>query len=100
MEETTWNELYHGKSTATPNGHLAGYETEFAVQEVLKGEKTMQKVVLHHYERTGDEIPNGLKTDFKPQRDRLYLLLLKMESPGRFGPISHPGSYGGELIPE
>jgi len=98
-EETTWNELYRGRSTATPNVHLVGYQTEFAVQKVLKGEKTTQKFVLHHYERTGDDIPSSIKTDFKPQRDRLYLLLLRMESAGRFGLITRPGTYGEELNP-
>ncbi|TAJ91902.1 MAG: hypothetical protein EPO31_13625 [Gammaproteobacteria bacterium] len=71
--ETTWNELYRGRSTATPNGHLAGYQTEFSVQKVLKGEKTTQKFVLHHYERTGDDIPSSIKTDFNPHRAIGYI---------------------------
>jgi hypothetical protein len=98
-EETTWNDLYRGRSSATPNEHLTGYQTEFAAQEVLKGEKTTQKFVLHHYERTGESIPSSIKTDFKPQRDQLYLLLLRMESEGRFGPITHAKTYGEELNP-
>jgi hypothetical protein len=96
-EETTWSELYKGRTNGTwPNEHLTGYQTDFAVKEVLKGEKTTRKVVLHHYERNTQ---TSLKTDFKPQRDRLYLLLLRMESGGRFGPITRPGTFGEELIP-
>lgn len=74
-----------------PTVHLAGYQTEFEVQEVLKGEKEMKKFVLHHYERINTP---SLAIDFEPERDRLYLLFLKKEANGRFAPITRRGEHG------
>jgi hypothetical protein len=65
---------------------LMGYQTEFAVQEVLKGDKSLKKFVLHHYERGGKEWAVNT-IDFKPDPDQLYLLFLKKEGDGRFVPI-------------
>lgn len=79
-----------------PTVHLAGYQTEFEVQEMLKGEKEMKKFVLHHYERIN--IPS-LTIDFEPERDRLYLLFLKKEVEGRFAPITRRGEHGLETTP-
>ena len=78
-----------------PMVHLAGYQTEFEVQELLKGEKEMKKFVLHHYERIN--IPS-LAINFEPQRDRSYLLFLKKEADGRFAPITRRGEHGTETI--
>jgi len=89
-EETT-------EPNVEPTAHLAGYQTEFEVQEVLKGEKKTKKFVLHHYERIN--IPS-LAIDFEPQRDRSYLLFLKKEADGRFAPITRRGEYGTETTPE
>lgn len=80
----------------TPRVHLAGFETEFAVHEVLKGDKSEKKFVLHHYEEVrrdgwNSSTPYPFRIEFKPERDHLYLLILKKEAEGRFAPIGHPG---------
>jgi len=73
-----------------------GYQTEFTVQEVLKGDNTAKKFVLHHYERIGQDgwnsnTPDPFRIDFKPEVDRWYLLILKQEAEGRFAPIPRGG---------
>jgi hypothetical protein len=95
VDETTWP----GQS---PPVHLVGYQTEFTVQEVLKGDNTAKKFVLHHYERTGQDgwnsnRPDPFRIDFKPEVDRWYLLILKQEAEGRFAPIPRGG---GEMLPD
>jgi len=104
-EQTTWFEHYRGRSDTTPTVYLTGYQTEFAVQELLKGEKAMAKFVLHHYERVtpvnwSSSMRFPLEIDFKPDRDRLYLLILKKEAEGRFAPITRPGVYGEDTTPQ
>ena len=85
VDETTWP----GQS---PPVHLVGYQTEFTVQEVLKGDKSVKKFVLHHYERSGENMAS-MGIDFKPDPAQSYLLFLKKEADGRFAPIT---SGGGE----
>ncbi|MGA2544518.1 MAG: hypothetical protein ABSG78_23455 [Verrucomicrobiota bacterium] len=75
-----------------PRIPLVGYQTEFTVQEVLKGDKSVKKFVLHHYERSGENMAS-MGIDFKPDPAQSYLLFLKKEADGRFAPIT---SGGGE----
>ena len=89
VDETTMTNM-------SPPVHLLGYETEFAVQEVLKGSQAAKNLVLHHYERTGEDFlgetsTNWVWNEFKPGSDRLYLLMLKKEADGRFTPIPEGG---------
>jgi hypothetical protein len=69
----------------TPPIPLQGYETEFAVQEVLKGDKSLKKFVLHHYERSGEDMAS-LRIKFEPDPLQLYVLFLNKEAEGRFAP--------------
>jgi len=77
-----------------PTIYLTGYHTEFAVQGVLKGDKSAKQFVLHHYEQTGRGTYNPHRDpwslNFKPDPDQSYILLLNNEAAGLFRPI--PGS--------
>ena len=62
-----------------PETHYAGFETQFAVQKIFKGDSSLTKLNFHHYQRM----------DFDPEPfhlelDQPYLLILKQDSDGRF----------------
>lgn len=64
-----------------------GVETRFTVSAVLKGDKEIQTLVLHHYRDDGVLIPNGPSlVSFDPERKRTYLLFLVRENDGRYAP--------------
>src|SRR5262249_22220311 len=76
--------------------HVVGVDTRFNISAVLKGEKTMKNLVLHHY-RTVDganvpHVPNGPSfISFTPAGDeslnqQAYLLFLNREADGRYAP--------------
>jgi hypothetical protein len=81
--------------TGLPPVYLAGYQTEFAVQNVLKGDKSAKKFTLHHYEHTETPPNQGYRDvqfiDFKPEPEQSYVLILNKEADGLFRPI--PGDY-------
>ena len=81
----------------TPVVQLMGYQTEFAVTEVLAGDPTTKRIVLHHYERLSDY--QCIQIDFQPDTERLYLLILKKDAQGQYGPISRFGVSGAETMP-
>jgi hypothetical protein len=81
---------------------VIGVETRFAVSGVLKGDKTLKDLVLHHY-RPGPDgmiVPNGptfvyFAVSENPSAPRrTYMLFLQREADGRFAPVvgqSDPG---------
>jgi hypothetical protein len=102
VDTKTWSELYHGKADCSPPQYLAGYETEFVVKSMLKGENGTKRFVFRHYESlppsTWDNSrPYPLSIDFQPKPEDLYLLLLKKEKENYFTPMRRTGVYGEEL---
>lgn len=66
---------------------VIGVETKFTVSAVLKGDKEIRTLVLHHYRDDGGIIPNGpCLVSFNPEMERTYLLFLVREGDGRFAP--------------
>jgi hypothetical protein len=66
---------------------VIGVETKFAVSAVLKGNKDMKDLVLHHYRPDGVKVPNGpLLVCFDLAKQRTYLLFLVRETDGRYAP--------------
>jgi hypothetical protein len=68
-----------------------GVETSFEVLSVLKGEKSLKKIVLHHLraEKPKDIPPSGpMPITFKPTEKKRFLLFLKLESDGRYRPLT------------
>ncbi len=73
---------------------LAGLSTEFEISLVVKGDKDMKKLVLHHYRLKEQDIPtvNGPSlVSFDPKQGSSFLLYLRREADGRFAPVS--GQY-------
>jgi hypothetical protein len=65
---------------------------------------------MHHYsenyiltdsdKRLGYRIKPPMLVAFSPSNKDSYLLFLKKEAEGRFGPLTRPGAYGQELGPD
>jgi hypothetical protein len=70
---------------------VAGLSTEFQVRLVLKGDKQLNKFVLHHYKLEHEQAmingPNFVVFDSKPWPKR-YLLFLLREPDGRYAPVT------------
>lgn len=104
--------------TAGPDLRLVGVSTEFAVSVVMKGDKSVTKLTLHHYRM--DTLPQMTVVtggpnlaSFDPNSPAHFLLFLHRESDGRYSPVSGqadpvlfsilslPASPGsGEFIPK
>lgn len=71
---------------------VVGVTTEFQVSGVMKGDRTLKKVVLHHY-RYENAIPargaNFVKFEQAGEfpTSKHYLLFLKKEADGRYAPV-------------
>lgn len=76
----------------TPDVHMIGVETEFEPQAILKGEKTVTKLVMHHYRFANEqEARNRGRPNFAyfdPKKDQRFLLFLVREADGRYAPVS------------
>jgi hypothetical protein len=74
---------------------VMGVETRFAVSGVLKGDKTLKDLVLHHYRPApgGMRVSNGptfvyFAVSEKPSVPRrTYILFLHREADGRYAPV-------------
>lgn len=68
-----------------------GVETQFRVSTVLKGDKALKELVLHHYRAPK---PNEIYTNgpnlvsFDPSKKRSFLVFLVREADGRYAPTS------------
>jgi hypothetical protein len=73
-----------------PAQPVIGVETAFAVSAVVKGDKELKNVILHHYraneERSGPVANEPILIAFKPEEKRKFLLFLKREADGRYAP--------------
>jgi|ERR1043165_8339732 hypothetical protein len=67
-----------------------GQSSEISVRLVMKGPKDLKKITLHHYREPGP--PLALFGDnllrFDPKKYERYLLFLKLESDGRYAPVT------------
>ena len=66
-----------------------GVETAFKSAAVLKGDKTVEQFVLHHYreaEPPDVELNGPFLVSFDPSHPGFYLLFLIRETDGRFAP--------------
>lgn len=74
-----------------PDVHVMGVETKFEIKLVMKGDKDVRALTLHHYrfedtQKMMINMPN-LAT-FDPKDYHKYLLFLKRETDGRYAPVS------------
>ena len=69
---------------------VVGVETQFAVSKVLKGDRTVKTVTVHHYRFAGQTIasngPELLAFDEKEKTP--YRLFLVREKDGRYAPVA------------
>jgi hypothetical protein len=66
---------------------VIGVETKFEVSAVLKGDKSLKILVLHHYRADAIKVPNGPGfVSFDPAKERTFLLFLVREADGRYAP--------------
>ena len=77
---------------------VIGVETKFAVSAVLKGDKSVKDLILHHYRADAVIVPNGpTLVSFDPAKKQTYLLFLVRETDGRYAPAfgqADPGLCG------
>jgi hypothetical protein len=76
-----------------------GVETKFRIAGVLKGDKNLTKVTMHHY-RLKEAVKAGINDPhllfFNPEDKAEFLLFLVREADGRYAPTSgqtDPGLY-------
>jgi hypothetical protein len=78
---------------------VIGVETRFAVSAVLKGDKAIKDLVLHHYRSDVKETPRDIAAGyvpsvpngptfvyFEPAKKREFLIFLVREADGRYAP--------------
>jgi hypothetical protein len=73
-----------------PDVHVVGLSSEFEVSLVLKGDKSLMKLVVHHYRLANPKQRMGNAPDlaaFDPTESTRYLLFLQRESDGRYAPF-------------
>ncbi len=74
-----------------PDVHVVGLSTHFYIKLVMKGDKTMKALVLHHCRlaNPGELMMNGPElAEFDPKGFSNYLLFLHREADGRYAPVS------------
>jgi hypothetical protein len=83
---------------------VIGVETGFAVSAVLKGDKALKDIVLHHYRFDKIVAANGPDlVSFVLAEKRTYLLFLVREADGRYAPAFgqvDPGTWGISVLGE
>jgi len=75
----------------SPDVHVVGLSTEFAISVVMKGDKSLKKCVLHHYRLTNPKemmINGPMLASFDPKQQPRFLLFLHQEADGRYAPVS------------
>jgi hypothetical protein len=74
-----------------PDIHVIGLSTEFNISVVVKGDKSVKQVTLHHYRLAVPEqgTMNGPSlAAFDPKQNTRFLLFLHREADGRYSPVS------------
>src|SRR2546427_8348483 len=75
----------------SPDVHVVGSSTEFAISVVMKGDKSLKKCALHHYRLTNPKemmINGPMLASFDPEQHTRFLLFLHREADGRYSPVS------------
>jgi len=75
----------------SPDVHVVGLSTEFAISVVMKGDKSLKKCVLHHYRLTNPkEMRNNgpMLASFDLKQHTRFLLFLHQKADGRYAPVS------------
>ena len=75
----------------SPDVYVDGLSTQFDIDVVMKGEKSLKKCVLHHFRLTNPKeimknAPN--LASFDPRQHNCFLLFLHREADGRYAPVS------------
>jgi hypothetical protein len=69
-----------------------GLSTDFDVNVVVKGDKDLKHIVLHHYRFANAKdrlIPDAPElVSFAPSKTKSWLLFLQKEADGRYAPIN------------
>jgi hypothetical protein len=66
-----------------------GVETSFKVLTVLKGERDIKQLVLHHFALASAPASRGpLLVSFKPEDKKQFLMFLQKEADGRYVAVS------------
>ena len=79
----------HGGHPNRDGQPVIGVETTFEVSAVLKGEKAIKDLILHHYRPDKMELPNAptfLAFDIKAKRT--FRLFLVRQADGRYAPVA------------
>lgn len=74
-----------------PDVHVVGLSTGFDISVVMKGNKSVKKVTLHHYRLAESKqlMENGpCLASFDPKQPARFLLFLHREADGRYSPVS------------
>ena len=68
---------------------VIGVETKLRVLVILKGDKSLKEIVLHHYRLAGDPASTDgvMLTTFDPKTPHPFLLFLVREQDGRYAPL-------------
>lgn len=79
--------LEGGKPLGLP---VIGVESTFHIATVLKGDKALKELTLHHYREADPErsavIDGPSFSSFNPSKPQAYLLFLRREADGRYAP--------------
>jgi hypothetical protein len=73
-----------------PAVYVVGLSSEFEVSLVLKGDKSLKKLVVHHYRlaNPNEQMMNApALASFDPKESTRYLLFLQREPDGRYAPF-------------
>ena len=74
-----------------PATHVVGLSTVVEISLVMKGDKSLKKVTLHHCRLTEEE-PNGglhlVSFDLDPRQRAQFLMFLRLEKDGRYAPVA------------
>ncbi len=66
-----------------------GVETSFRILTVLKGDRDIKQVVLHHFALASAAGSRGpLLVSFKPEEKKQFLMFLQKEADGRYVPVT------------
>jgi len=75
----------------SPDVPVVGLSSDFDVRVVMKGDKGLKKLVLHHYRLANPEaglIDGPQLASFDAKQSARFLLFLHRESDGRYSPVS------------
>jgi len=83
------------------NVHVIGLSTEFDVFAVMRGDRELKKVVLHHYRLADPKrmmINAPHLASFDPKLSTRYLMFLHREADGRYSPVAGQTDPAGKSV--